>query len=76
MTHDEIDEAEYRILERKALIGYLIDRAGQYTNDSGYVAFIEEIMKDIAESRHVVCYEAGEYDDLLERIERILRLRK
>lgn len=75
MTHTDIEIAEALIDERKAIIGYLLDRAEQYSNSSGYKAFIEELVADIASIRHVECYEAGEYDDMKERIDRIMSKR-
>lgn len=58
--------------ERKAVIAYLLDRAGGYSNSSGYVAMLEERIGDIAEGDHVEKYEAGEYDDLAKRVDFII----
>jgi hypothetical protein len=66
--------AQFEAYERQryATIAYLLDRAEQYDANSGYRAFVDELVSDIAQWRHVANAEAGEYDDLMERVDRIL----
>jgi hypothetical protein len=61
--------------EREATIAFLLDRAEQYVPDSGYRAFIDELVAGIADGDHVERCAAGEYEDLYMRVQRIMRTR-
>lgn len=61
--------------EKKATIAYILDRAEQLPNSSSARAFVDELVAGIAEGRHVDCAAAGEYDDLEERVDRIITSR-
>lgn len=61
--------------QRWATVAWLLDRAEQYDNSSGYRALFDELVQDVAEWRHVQCAEAGEYDDMKKRVDRILNAR-
>lgn len=58
--------------ERESTIAYLLDRVEQYAPDSGYRAFIDEAVSDLADGRHVDLCAAGEYEDLYMRVQRIM----
>lgn len=60
----------------RATIAYLLDRAENYSNSSGYRALFDELVEGFAERRHVQCAEAGEYDDLWPRVDRIVGRRR
>ena len=63
--------------EKKATIAFILDRAeGQLPNDSSARAFVDDLVAGIAEGRHVDCAAAGEYDDLEERVDRIVASRE
>jgi chromosome segregation ATPase len=57
--------------ERLATVAYLLDRAEQYSNSSGYRALFDELVGDIAEGEHAVSLREGEYDDMRKRLDRI-----
>lgn len=67
--------AAYEFAHR-ATIAYLLDRAEQYGNSSGYRALFDELIQGIAEWQHVKCAEAGEYGDLEKRVGRIVGPRR
>lgn len=60
--------------ERESVIAYLLDRAEQYDNNSGYRALFDDLVQELAEGRHADCRAAGEYDDLHPRVARIIRI--
>ena len=62
--------------QQRATIAFLLDRSEQYDNSSGYRALFDELVEGIAEWRHVQCADAGEYDDMKERIDRITSRRR
>jgi hypothetical protein len=57
--------------ERFATVAYLLDRAEQYSNSSGYRALFDELVGGIAEGEHAVSLREGEYDDMRKRLDRI-----
>lgn len=59
-------------LAHRATIAYLLDRCDQMVTSSKYLAFLEEVIDDLAIHRHVQCAEAGEYDDLMPRVKKII----
>lgn len=67
--------AAYEFAHR-ATIAYLLDRAEQYSNSSGYRALFDELVEGIAEWQHVRGAEAGEYGDLEKRVGRIVGKRR
>lgn len=59
--------------ERLAAIAFILDRVEQFVPSSGYHAFAAELVAGLAEGRHVESARAGEYDDLRDRVRRIMR---
>lgn len=58
--------------EKEATIAFILDRAEQLPNSSAARAMVDELVAGIAEGRHIDCAAAGEYDDLEERVNRII----
>ena len=65
-----VDVHEHK--ERIATIAFLLDRKEQYHNSSGYHAFVEELIRDLASGWHINQLDVGEYDDLMSAVRRIL----
>jgi len=59
--------------ERRALMAYLIDRQEQYEPSHHMQARIGEWLGEIAEGQHVASWEHGEYDDLKDRVNGIIK---
>jgi hypothetical protein len=67
-----VGELEERVHdERYATVAYLLDRAEQYTNSSGYRALFDELVGGIADGEHAVSLREGEYDDMRKQLDRI-----
>lgn len=67
--------AAYEFAHR-ATVAYLLDRAEQYDNSSGYRALFDELIDGIAKREHISNAETGEYDDLAKNVDRILGKRR
>lgn len=73
MTADELDLLRQRVYAAaEATIAFILDRAEQLNATSGSRVFADELIDGIAEGRHIQCLEAGEYDDLRERVAKII----
>jgi len=59
--------------ERRAVLGFIIDRAENYGGVSK--DFCAELLGGLAEGRHIACARAGEYDDLEEQVSTLLAKR-
>jgi hypothetical protein len=68
--HDAYDR------QRWATVAWLLDRAEQYDNSSATRAAFDELVQDVADWRHVQLADAGEYDDMKPRVDRILNTRQ
>ena len=55
--------------ERDACALYLLDRAAQYKPSSGMVAAIEGLVRDIKDGTARERFDAGEYDNLKNRLQ-------
>jgi hypothetical protein len=58
--------------ERNAAIAFILDRMEQLDPSSGYQAFTTELVKGLAEGRHIERARAGDYDDLNWRVQLIM----
>lgn len=62
--------------ERMALMAYIIDRQAQFEDSHFMQARIADWLGDIAQGQHLRSWEHGEYDDLKDRIKKIIENHK
>lgn len=68
--------SEQQNRERVAAIAFILDRVEQFGASSSCRAFVDELVGGLAEGRHIECARAGEYDDLQNRVRRIMQSRE
>lgn len=52
----------------ETVMAWLLDRVAQYSKDSGYHAFVGELVDGIREGEVEAAFQHGELDDILERL--------
>ena len=60
-------------MSEQRVIAFLLDRAEQYDQSSGYRAFVAELVRGIARGEHHDAWNHGEYDDLKKRVRLIMK---
>lgn len=59
--------------ERLAAIAFVLDRVQQFPASSGTRSFAAELVRGLAEGRHVECARSGEYDGLRSRAQQLVK---